>query len=54
MSISVRFVSHHVHCGADVFGFIVWIPAMCSDEYDVLLLSHLKLREWATAMMIAP
>jgi len=43
-------VSHYLHCSTDVFGFIVCILAMCDDEYDL----DLQLREWATAMIIAP
>jgi len=41
-------------CAANVFRFIICISIMCSDEYDFLLLLHLKLRESAIAMMIAP
>jgi hypothetical protein len=45
MSMAMIFIWHHVHCSAKVFGFIICISVMCSDEYDFLLLLHLKLRE---------
>jgi len=53
MSMSLIFVSHHVHCNADVLGslFAVQPCAVMSTKSGLLL--RLELREWATAMMIA-